>query len=273
MPELPEVETVRRTLKGKVLGKRIKEVVIRYDGIVEYPSVLLFREMLVNEEVKDIHRRGKWLIFEFNSYYLLSHLRMEGKYYFKDDNTIYDRHEHVVFKFLDNTRLSYYDTRKFGKMILISKSDLGKVLIDKHVGLEPWDEGLTSSYLKDIYSSKNVPIKTVLLDQSIIAGIGNIYADEILFLSGISPLRLSCDIKLEECNKIILNTRKVLQDAINKGGTTIRSYTSDYNVRGQFQNDLQVHERSGLLCYKCGNLIKKIKVGGRGSYFCDNCQK
>ena len=273
MPELPEVETVKETLKRKVLNKTITDVIVRYDGIIESPSVINFTNKLKGQTIKDIKRLGKWLIFCLNDYYLLSHLRMEGKYFLKDSSCEYTKHEHVIFKFSCGTDLRYQDTRKFGKMLLVDKDKLNDARPIKELGLEPWDKNLDKDYLKNKYSSKRLPIKTVILDQSIITGIGNIYADEILFLSKINPLtkvNLLTDIDLDN---IIINTKKVLDKAIEEGGTTIRSYTSDLGVTGRFQNSLYVHCRENEKCLVCDSTILKTRVGGRGTYYCPDCQK
>lgn len=223
--------------------------------------------------IVDITRRGKWLIFHLDNYYLLSHLRMEGKYFFKDRKDNRNKHEHVIFELEDCKELRYHDTRKFGKMHLVKKEEFDDYIVIKELGLEPWDIKLSSSYLKDSYKNKTLPIKTAILDQSIIVGIGNIYADEVLFLSGINPLVKAKDLSMEQLDSIILNTKVVLEKAIKEGGTTIRSYTSDEGVSGRFQNSLYVHSRVNEGCLRCGNKIIKIKVGGRGTYYCPNCQK
>ncbi len=273
MPELPEVETVKETLKLKLIGKKIKDVKIYYDGIIAYPEIKEFSKQIKNLPIKDINRRGKWLMFDLDKYYLLSHLRMEGKYFFKTKGDKLDNHEHVVFSLDSNEELRYRDTRKFGKMYLIKKEDINNVGPIKDLGLEPWDTNLTKEYLKDKYKTKKLPIKTVLLDQSIIVGIGNIYADEILFLSKLNPLIKCCDLKDDDLENIIKYTKEVLEKAIKLGGTTIRTYTSVDGVHGRFQNELLVHGKDNDSCPACGQAIKKIRVGGRGTYYCSNCQK
>ena len=273
MPELPEVETVKETLKLKLIGKKIKDVKIYYDGIIAYPEIKEFSKQIKNLPIKDINRRGKWLMFDLDKYYLLSHLRMEGKYFFKNKGDKLDNHEHVVFSLDSNEELRYRDTRKFGKMYLIKKEDINNVGPIKDLGLEPWDTNLTKEYLKDKYKTKKLPIKTVLLDQSIIVGIGNIYADEILFLSKLNPLIKCCDLNDDDLENIIKYTKEVLEKAIKLGGTTIRTYTSVDGVHGRFQNELLVHGKDNDSCPACGRAIKKIRVGGRGTYYCSNCQK
>ena len=273
MPELPEVETVKETLKKLVLNKKINNVVILYPNIINNKNLDEFKKQIKNETINNINRRGKWLIFELNNYYLLSHLRMEGKYIIRNHGDIYEKHEHVVFELDDNTELRYKDTRKFGRMNLIKKEEIDKCKELGNVGLEPFDENLTSKYLLEKYKTKKLPIKTVLLDQSIIAGIGNIYADEILFLSKINPLKKSNEINGKEANNIIKYTKEVLNKAIASGGTTIRSYESSEGVHGRFQQELLVHNKANEKCPNCNNEIIKITVGGRGTYYCPKCQK
>lgn len=273
MPELPEVETVKEGLKRQVVGKIIKDIDVYYDGIIEYPDLDIFCRNIKGQKINDINRYGKWLIFVLDDYYLLSHLRMEGKYFIKISSDKINKHEHVVFKFDDGMELRYMDVRKFGKMHLIRKEDISKIGPLIELGLEPWDDKLTIDYLKKIYCKKKLPIKSVILDQSIIVGIGNIYADEILFLSGINPLIRAMDLDDNDLANIIKYTKEVLEKAIKHGGTTIRSYSSVNGVHGLFQQSLNVHSREGKKCPKCGNIITKIKVGGRGTYYCDNCQK
>ena len=273
MPELPEVETVKETLKLKLIGKKIKDVKVYYDGIIAYPEVKEFSKQIKNLPIKDIKRRGKWLMFDLDKYYLLSHLRMEGKYFFKNKEDKLDNHEHVVFTLDDDEELRYRDTRKFGKMYLIKKEDINSIGPIKDLGLEPWDDSLTKEYLRDKYKNKKLPIKTVLLDQSIIVGIGNIYADEILFLSKLNPLIKCCDLKDNDLNNIIKYTKEVLEKAIKLGGTTIRTYTSVDGVHGRFQNELLIHGKDKDVCPNCGQPVEKIRVGGRGTYYCINCQK
>ena len=273
MPELPEVETVKETLKRLVIGKKIIGVTVNYSNIIEYPNVQLFKKEIINQTINDIKRRGKWLLFDLDNYYLLSHLRMEGRYFYKNKNDEHLKHEHVIFNFSDETELRYLDSRKFGKMNLLEKKDAYNQKPLNELGLEPWDYNLTISYLKEKYKNKKLPIKTVILDQSIIVGIGNIYADEILFLSNINPLKKASLLNDDELLNIIKYTKEILEKAILNGGTTIRSYESSEGVHGKFQQNLLVHNRENENCPNCKNKIIKIKVGGRGTYYCPNCQK
>lgn len=270
MPELPEVENVKNNLKKQVLNKRIARVNIRYNNIIAYPDIEKFKQDLIGQTITDIKRRGKWLMFELNDYYLLSHLRMEGKYLIRNIKDEYDKHEHVEFVFDDDETLRYKDTRKFGRMYLYKKEEALKNKPLSDLGLEPFDQNLNITYLKEKLINKKLPIKTLLLDQSIIVGIGNIYADEILFLSDLNPLLKPIDLKDKDLENIICNTKNVLDKAIKLGGSTIRSYESSEGVHGNFQNELLVHGKE--ICPKCNNKIEKIRVGGRGTYYCAKCQ-
>lgn len=271
MPELPEVETVKNTLKKLVLDKKIIDVNIRYENIISFPKVEEFKKNIKDETIRDIKRRGKWIMFELDNYYLLSHLRMEGKYLIRRKNDPYDKHEHVEFIFSDNTTLRYKDTRKFGRMYLYKKDEVYENKPLNELGLEPWDVNLTTNYLKDKLKNKKLPIKTLLLDQRIIVGLGNIYVDEVLFRCHLNPLEKPDNLKDQDLSNIIDNCKLVLEHAIKLGGTTIRSYESSEGVHGLFQNELLVHGEE--MCPKCGIKLTKIRVGGRGTYYCSNCQK
>ena len=270
MPELPEVETVRRGLIKKVKGKKIISSTVLWDNIIAYPKKEEFIKRVSNQTINDIKRRGKFLIFDLDNYYLVSHLRMEGKYFIKTNEPL-TKHDHVIFKLNTNEQLRYNDTRKFGKMYLVNKDELSITPISK-LGLEPWDKELTPKYLKEKLNKKKA-IKTLLLDQEIITGIGNIYADEILFLSKINPETEGCKLTNKNLQDIIDNTKEVLSKAIELGGTTIHTYTSVDGITGLFQQELLVHGKKDMPCPNCNTIIKKITVNGRGTYYCPKCQK
>lgn len=232
-----------------------------------------FKKKLVGLEFKDILRKGKWLIFDLGDYYLTSHLRMEGKYFVKESNEKIEKHEHIIFSFDDETDLRYHDTRKFGRMCLLKKNELANYEGIKKQGIEPIDDNLSKEYLFEKFKKSKLPMKTLLLDQTIISGLGNIYADEVLFASGINPLKQGIEITLKECQKIVDSSKKIIEQAIKNGGTTIRSYTSSLGVEGTNQNYLMVHKRENEECKVCKSIIERIKVGGRSTYFCPKCQK
>ena len=266
MPELPEVETVLRTLETKIKDREIVDIKVFYEPIIEL-STKDFKEALIGQHFRNFNRRGKFLLFEMDDVTLVSHLRMEGKYYLLDDSYKLDKHTHVVF-YLDNgLELRYHDVRKFGRMDIIEKGDYHNF---KNLGPEPFSEEFNKTYVKNYLKNIKKPIKEVLLNQNFVAGIGNIYADEILWSIKVNPLRLANKLTDKEIENLIIETRKILKKAIKAGGTTIRSYTSSLGVSGRFQLSLNVHTKE--VC-ECGTKINKIRVGGRGTYYCPNCQK
>ena len=272
MPELPEVETVKEVLKTQILGKKIENIVVRYNGIIKQ-DVGLFIKELVGKSFKAITRRGKFLTFELDDLFLVSHLRMEGKYFIKERSLSYEKHEHVIFQFEDGIDLRYHDTRKFGIMVVKRKDDLFTTEPLVGLGYEPFDDALTPDYLLEHFKKLKKTIKEALLDQSIMTGLGNIYVDEVCFSSRLSPMKKASDVTYDEAQLIIDNSRIILKKAIKAGGTTIRSYTSSLGVTGLFQLDLLVHTKAGCPCPLCGGTILKTRVGGRGTYYCQNCQK
>lgn len=270
MPELPEVETVKRILQKNILNKTILDIEVRYDKIIQNQTKEDFINKLKNQTFIELKRRGKYLICVLNDYYLIVHLRMEGKFFYMH-NEPYSIHDHIIFKFNDS-ELRYNDTRKFGTMHLINKDiDIYNTYPLNKLGKEPYDEGFDYLYLKPLFNKSNKPIKTTLLDQSIIAGLGNIYVDEVLFMSNIHPLEKTKNLNDENIKSIVSNSIIVLNKAINLGGTTIKSFQSSHDITGRFQNELLVHTK--YKCPTCNTKILKIKVGGRGTYYCENCQK
>ncbi|MBR2578396.1 MAG: DNA-formamidopyrimidine glycosylase [Erysipelotrichaceae bacterium] len=268
MPELPEVETVLRTLEDKIKDARIDGIDVLYAPIVE-GDVRTFRKKLIGQHFRSFDRRGKFLIFGMDDITLVSHLRMEGKYYILGKDDPIDKHTHVIFHLHDGRQLRYHDVRKFGRMELIPKADDYSVF--KELGPEPFSRGFSFKYCKEYLKGKKKPVKEVLLDQSFVAGIGNIYADEILWDIRVNPLRSAEKLSDEEIRDLIAATCKILKKAIQAGGTTIRSYTSSLGVSGRFQLSLNCH--TVHTCKRCGREISKIRVGGRGTYYCPSCQK
>ncbi len=273
MPEKPEVITVSKTLERELLGRKIRTCHVYWDNIIAYPTCQKFIEQIQNQAIHSVTTRGKFLVLALDDYSLLIHLRMEGKFLFRKEDDDISKHEHVEFILDDGRSFRYHDVRKFGKMYLIPKEDTYQVKPLSELGYEYDDPLLTKEYLYQKIHRKSLPIKTVLLDQSIIAGIGNIYANEILYLSGISPFRKASKITKQECQNIIDQTIIVLNHAITLGGTTIRSFTSEEGVHGLFQNELYVHGKAGEACNHCGSVLKKEFIGGRGTYYCPKCQK
>ena len=268
MPELPEVQTVLDTLELKIKNLKINKIDILYQGIIE-DDIKWFKKKLIGQHFRNFKRRGKYLLFEMDDCTLVSHLRMEGKYFIMNNSEPINKHDHVIFYLSNNKQLRYNDVRKFGKMSIIDKDN--EYLDFKDLGPEPFSKQFNVEYCLDYVKNKKIPIKQVLLDQSFVAGIGNIYADEILFAIKIDPRSLACKLNKNDYAELIKHTRKILNKAIKAGGTTIRSYTSSLGVTGRFQLNLKIHTLKK--CSACNNDVKKIRIGGRGTYYCSKCQK
>lgn len=274
MPELPEVETVKEALNQTVKGQTIKDIELRYEPMVKNMSADEFKEKLINQTIQEVSRRGKYLVFHFDDYQLLSHLRMEGKYFYVDSDFELNPHVHAIFTLENGKRLLYQDTRKFGTYHLYDKAiDLETTAPFQVLGLEPFATEFTPSYVKEKIQNKKKPIKSLLLDQTIVCGLGNIYVDEVLYRARLHPLTSSSELTDKDIENVVKYTVEVLARAIELGGTTIRTFRSSHGVSGTFQNELLVHQRKGENCYECHTPIEKIKVGGRGTYFCPTCQK
>lgn len=268
MPELPEVETVVRTLENEIRDLQIKKIDIYYPKMIE-GNVQIFTDTLVNEHFRRFNRRGKYLLFYMDHVLLACHLRMEGKFYYVDASVPRDKHTHVVFTLSNGKKLMYHDTRKFGRMEIYPLDvDMNTF---HHLGPEPFDEAFNAKYVYTYCKNRKISIKTLLLKQEFVAGIGNIYADEILFACGIRPGRSTKYITLKDAENIVMQTRNVLQKAILAGGTTIRSYTSSLGVTGKFQLSCNVHAQKN--CRVCNKPVKVKWIGGRSSYYCPQCQK
>lgn len=274
MPELPEVETVRKTLKKLVVNKTIKDITVYWPKIIKNPlEVEQFVDALIGETILDVGRRGKFLIIYTGNFALVSHLRMEGKYGLYPKDEPYDKHTHVLFHFTDGTELRYRDVRKFGTMHLYKKGD--EFLTEPLIGLgpEPFSEEFTIEYLADKLAKTNRKVKTALLDQKVFVGLGNIYVDEALFRAGIHPERLANTLDNSEVTLLHREIVATLSEAVKKGGSTIRSYVNSQGEIGMFQLELYAYGRNGEECKRCGTPLEKTTVGGRGTHYCPQCQK
>ena len=273
MPELPEVTTVINILKEEVKGRKIDNIDILYSKIIK-SDLNSFVNDLKNKEILDISRLGKFIIFHLSDdLILISHLRMEGKYSYLSKNDPLPPHSCVVFNFSDTSKLVYHDTRKFGIFILTTKEKY--LNEDPLAKLGPEPMSLTDkSSRKEVYKklNKNKKIKELLLDQTIMAGIGNIYADEILYATKIHPLTNGKELTKKQYDAIIDSSIKILERAIELGGSTIKSYHPKDGIDGLFQIELKAYGRKGENCQICGTPFKKISVGGRGTTYCPNCQ-
>lgn len=268
MPELPEVETVVRTLEHQIPDRRITRVHVRFPKVIEGDPDE-FCTVLNGQHFRRFARRGKYLLFYMDDVLLCVHLRMEGKFWLQKPEEPLNRHMHVLFDLDDGMQLRYHDTRKFGRMqVLPYDTDLTHF---HDLGPEPFDEGFSPEYVHVCRKQKHVPLKTLLLDQHFVAGIGNIYADEILAACGLRPGRSCQRITREDDEHIVRETRRIMKAAIAAGGTTIRSYTSSLGITGLFQTECTVHTMK--TCQRCGSEIHMKRIGGRSSYYCPHCQK
>jgi formamidopyrimidine-DNA glycosylase len=274
MPELPEVETVRRTLKELILHKQIQLVSIFWPKIIKKPlEVEQFSDALVGQTILDIKRRGKFLLFYTEIYTLVSHLRMEGRYALSESNEPVDKHTHVIFHFTDGSELRYRDVRKFGTMHLFKKGDEFSTPPLSLLGPEPLDDTFDINQFSAKLANKKRNIKSVLLDQTVVVGLGNIYVDEALFKARIHPERMAQSLSQPEVLTLYEQIVDTLSEAVKKGGSTVRTYVNSQGQMGMFQLEHNVYGRKGEDCKVCGTPLVKTVVGGRGTVFCPNCQK
>ena len=273
MPELPEVETVRSGLEPQIKNRIIKNVIVNYEKMVS-PKPPKFIDELKNKTIEDIRRRGKYLLFDFSGdVVMISHLRMEGKYAVVKRDEPYKKHDHVIFELDNGMDIRYNDTRKFGRMNLVpagAEFNHGGL---KTIGPEPTEKDLTFDYLKKTLAKHHRMIKSFLLDQSMIAGLGNIYTDEVLWMSKIHPKRMTDSLSDREIKDLRSNIIDEIKKAIAAQGTTVFSYLNANGHAGTFQNQLNVYHQQGKPCPRCQTTIEKIKVAQRGTHFCPNCQR
>ncbi|WP_440896081.1 DNA-formamidopyrimidine glycosylase [Amphibacillus sp. Q70] len=273
MPELPEVETVRKTLLELVKGEAITKVEVYWPRMIKKPDdVSIFKVALENEKIIDVKRKGKFLIFELEHYSLVSHLRMEGKYGVYSAEIEKDKHTHVIFHFESGKTLRYHDVRKFGTMHLFPKDQADQSAPLIQLGPDPFETNYSLERIFPKIQKSNRVIKNILLDQTVIAGLGNIYVDETLFRANIHPLRKGTTLTEEEVERILKEAQDTLKEAIKQGGTTIRSYVNSLGDIGMFQQELFVYGQTGTPCKKCGSEIEKFKVSNRGTHVCPTCQ-
>lgn len=273
MPELPEVETVKRTLADQLTGEKITKVSIHYPGNIRQPEPEVFKQTLIGKEFLAIDRRGKFLLLTLSEgYVLVVHLRMTGQLVLAHAMDGLAKHTHLVFSLSGERELRYADQRKFGTIDLVSQTEMNKLKGLSELGMEPLSPDFTAERLAAVLQNKKRPIKNLLLDQTIVAGIGNIYADEILFEAGIHPEKPAGELSPEEISALWEAVPKMLNLGIQHRGTSIRNYVDGAGQQGGFQNLLRVYGRQGEPCRRCGATIRRTKVSGRGTYFCPGCQ-
>lgn len=272
MPELPEVETIRLTLKPKLIGKTIIKGEVLWPKLIQNQTVADFLAQIRQKKILDLRRRGKYLLFDLSDDLVLAvHLRMTGQLMVESALNDLAKATYMQLTLDDGNELRFRDQRKFGKVTLFNKEN--QPLSLTKLGPEPLSAEFTVQLLKEQLSRRKVAIKKALLDQEIIAGIGNIYADEALFLAGIHPARLVASLTAEELERLYQAIRQVLAEGIQNRGTSIRDYIDGEGNRGSNQEQLRVYDRKGLACVKCQNMIVKMNFGGRGTHFCPICQK
>ncbi|SEO82341.1 DNA-(apurinic or apyrimidinic site) lyase [Amphibacillus marinus] len=274
MPELPEVETVRQTLRQLVLNETIATIDIHWPKIIKQPDdAKKFQALLTNETILEIDRKGKFLIFELDHYSLVSHLRMEGKYAVHPSEEEADKHTHILFHFNSGKSLHYHDVRKFGTMHVFKKGDERVNRPLNQLGPDPFEHHYNLENLAPKITRSQRVIKNILLDQAVIAGLGNIYVDEALFRAQIHPLRTGASLTRTEIATILQEAKATITEAVKQGGTTIRSYLNSQGQMGMFQQQLYAYGQTGKPCMRCGNQIEKIRVANRGTHLCPSCQQ
>lgn len=273
MPELPEVETVRRTLHHALQGRRILEVTrIAWERTIAAPTVDLFKQALHNRAILDVDRRAKYIIIRLDhDEALVVHLRMTGQLMVVDADTIPDQHTHVVFQLDNGQQLTFRDMRKFGRIWLLDGGELE--MLDRKLGPEPLDDTLTLAAFGTLLRRRKGRLKPLLLDQKLLAGLGNIYVDEALWIAKLHPLQLAGDLDEPQIEALYTAIKQVLTNAITNRGTTFADYRDGWGSEGSNQNFLRVYGRKGEPCPRCGTPIERITVGQRGTHFCPHCQK
>jgi formamidopyrimidine-DNA glycosylase len=266
MPELPEVETIKRDLEKIILGKKIIQVSAHNSRVIREPAPAIFKKSLQGLTIKNILRRGKLLIFELsNGLALTVHLKMTGQLVYPGGS----QKSRVAIHFSGGKILDFNDQRLFGELRLVRNWENLKFV--QGLGPEPFD--LTDADFKDMFAKKKTKIKPLLMDQTFICGIGNIYAAEILFRAKIDPYRPAQSLTEQEQESLHKEMKKVLNKAIKYGGSSVDDYVRVSGKNGDYRRFHQVYGRAGKPCFVCGNPVRKITQAGRGTYFCAKCQK
>ncbi|QAS70113.1 bifunctional DNA-formamidopyrimidine glycosylase/DNA-(apurinic or apyrimidinic site) lyase [Oenococcus sicerae] len=274
MPELPEVETVRRGLKKYFANEKIQQVKLLYPKLL-VTDEKQFLKRVTGSIVTRIDRRGKFLLIRLdNQSTIVSHLRMEGRYSVEESDQAPHKHTEAIFQLVNGNQVFYDDTRKFGRMQLVKTGDEAKAVKSiGSMGPEPTEQTLTSTYFFNRLQKSKKAVKAWLLDQNNLAGIGNIYADEVLWLSRISPLRPANEINSTEADNLRENIISELAFAIKNGGSTVHSFIDPAGESGHMQDKLHVYGRVGQSCERDGEKLIKIKLAQRGTTYCQKCQK
>jgi len=274
VPELPEVETVRRTLNQLIVGKKIDRVTVKLPRIVQKPEdPIVFAAWLEGRTIRSVERRGKFLRLVMDGIVLVSHLRMEGRYGLYNHDEPVEIHTHVIFHFTDGTELRYKDVRQFGTMHLFLPGEEWQSPPLNKLGLEPLDERFTPEAFRAALGKRTTKIKPLLLNQEVIVGLGNIYVDEALHTAGIHPETPANEIPKHKRDLLHGAIVETLSSAVKAGGSSVKSYVNGQGEMGFFQHSLKAYGRTGEPCRSCGSPIEKSVVGGRGTHVCPTCQK
>ncbi|MBR5998068.1 MAG: bifunctional DNA-formamidopyrimidine glycosylase/DNA-(apurinic or apyrimidinic site) lyase [Deltaproteobacteria bacterium] len=271
MPELPEVETIRLGLEPLITGKTVQRIITRTPKL-RAPLEPRKLNRLQGKTLVRIERRGKYLLFVFSTNWLLVHLGMSGTLVYLPRATPHQLHDHVDLCFTDGSLVRLHDPRRFGLMLFFAQDPLTSPPL-AHCGPEPLSDQMNGAYLFQASRNHHVAIKNFLLDQKVIAGLGNIYVNEALFLAHIHPEREACRIELEQYETLAASIRAVLRHALEAGGTTLRDYRNAEGKPGYFAVQLQVYGRAGQPCPRCGAKVQVNRVGQRSTFFCRHCQK
>lgn len=271
MPELPEVEITRLGILPLIKGKIFKEVTVRQHRL-RLPVPTDLRQRLVGQRVIAVRRRGKYLIFELPQGHLIIHLGMSGSLCRCDPQQPAGKHDHIDFDFPLGVSLRYHDPRRFGLVVWEPENPWHHPLL-KDLGVEPLKAEFDGDYLYRISRQRRVAVKVLLMNSRIVVGVGNIYANEALFIAGVRPQKVAGRLSLTQCEKIQQSVKQVLQEALAAGGTTLRDFSYGDRQSGYFQLKLRVYGRDGQPCVVCRRPIEWLKLGQRSSYFCKHCQR
>lgn len=271
MPELPEVETTVRALRGPLEGRRIRRVVVR-DGRLRWPVDGRLPELLAGARVERVTRRAKYILVHTDRGTLMIHLGMSGSIRLLTDAEAANKHDHVDIVCENGDILRYRDPRRFGAFVWVP-GDPGAHPLLRSLGPEPWDKDCTAEYLHQVARHRTIPVKTLIMDSHVLVGVGNIYANEALFRAGIRPRRAAGRVSLDEYRVLLAAIRQVLEEAIRAGGTTLRDFAAGRGKSGYFQVQLAVYGRGGLPCPVCASVLKEVRIGGRATVYCPVCQK
>ncbi len=274
MPELPEVETVKRSLEPLLCQKKINKVIISKEIVIAHPDADEFCRCLKGKSFEALLRRGKYLQFVLNSKdTLIAHLRMTGRFVLAPAYEIIPKHTHAIFTLEDGNELRFTDVRRFGRLWLIKEGEKDSFSGLNNLGPEPFSPSFNSQYLYHKLNKRKVSIKQALLDQAVVAGLGNIYVDESLFAAGIAPWRKTGEITKEEWERLAKIIPEILADSIKNRGTSFRDYRDGLGQKGDNLVRLKVYQRKGKPCPRCGEEIQKTVIAQRSTFYCPLCQK